>query len=106
MPSMEPTILPRIFYIRHPRPVARNLLGKRLVRRVDGQTKSGMITETEAYGPPPEDPAVRLEGMRGLRNWKPGLAWTSYLPRGRATINVTTDSPSCVLISSVEPASE
>lgn len=100
--SISP-ILPREFYSRHPVPVARKVLGKMLVRRIDSQLVEGMITETEAYGPPSEDPAVRLEGIRGLRNWEPGLAWTTYLMRGRATLNVTTETPSCVLIRAIEP---
>ena len=43
-------ILQRNFYERSPSVVARDLLGKILVRVVDGQTVSGIITETEAYG--------------------------------------------------------
>src|SRR3954471_4661327 len=43
-------ILPRSFYARHPRIVARALLGKVLMRREeDGQIISGRIVETEAY---------------------------------------------------------
>lgn len=98
-------ILPRSFYSRHPVQVATDLLGKLLVRKAnDGTMKSGIITDTEAYGPPTEDPLVRSEGIRGLRHdWKPGLAWTTYIMRGRPTLNVTTMPPSCVLVRAIEP---
>lgn len=42
-------ILPRKFYERDTVKVARDLLGKNLVRRIGKQTISGIITETEAY---------------------------------------------------------
>jgi len=41
--------LPSAFYARPARQVARFLLGKRLVRLLDGQRVAGMIVETEAY---------------------------------------------------------
>ena len=42
--------LPRKFYARDTRVVARELLGKTLVRRVRGRTLCCTISETEAYG--------------------------------------------------------
>lgn len=42
-------LLPRSFFQRDPQVVAPELLGKLLVREVDGQTTSGIIVETEAY---------------------------------------------------------
>jgi DNA-3-methyladenine glycosylase len=44
-----PSTLPRSFYERSAIPVARELLGARLVRRIDGQRLAGIILETEAY---------------------------------------------------------
>ena len=41
--------LPRSFYARDTVDVARDLLGKLLVRRIDQKTISGIIIETEAY---------------------------------------------------------
>lgn len=106
--SMYLSILPRSFYSRHPVAVAKDLLGKLLVRRIDDKVvMSGMITETEAYGPPSENPLVKTEGVRGLRlDWEPGLAWTTYIMRGRPTLNITTITPSCVLIRAIEPRQE
>ncbi len=42
-------ILPRSFYSRDTVKVAKDLLGKTLVRKIDGHILSGTITETEAY---------------------------------------------------------
>ncbi len=42
-------LLPREFYSRDTSVVARELLGKKLVRRIGGTTISGTIIETEAY---------------------------------------------------------
>jgi 3-methyladenine DNA glycosylase Mpg len=36
-------------------------------------------------------------------DWEPGLAWTTYIMRGRPTLNITTITPSCILIRAVEP---
>jgi DNA-3-methyladenine glycosylase len=44
-----PVVLPQNFYLRPVIKVARDLLGKRLVRVIDGRRLSGTIIETEAY---------------------------------------------------------
>ncbi len=44
-----PPILPRDFYNRPTLRVARDLIGARVVRILDGQRLAGLITETEAY---------------------------------------------------------
>jgi DNA-3-methyladenine glycosylase len=43
------SILPREFYLRDTVTVAKNILGKRIIRKIGGNTVSGIITETEAY---------------------------------------------------------
>ena len=42
-------ILPREFYLQDTILVAKNLLGKKIVRKIGNQKISGIITETEAY---------------------------------------------------------
>ena len=42
-------ILPREFYLQDTVTVAKNLLGKRIIRKIGKQQISGIITETEAY---------------------------------------------------------
>ncbi len=42
-------ILPREFYLKNTVIVAKNLLGKRIVRKIGRHVVSGIITETEAY---------------------------------------------------------
>lgn len=44
------TILPREFYSKDTVAVAKNLLGKRIIRKIGRSKISGIITETEAYG--------------------------------------------------------
>lgn len=43
------TILPRTFYSKDTVTVAKNILGKKLVRKIGNKEISGIITETEAY---------------------------------------------------------
>lgn len=57
-------LLPREFYERDPEAVARELLGKRLLRRIGGEVLAGIIVETEAYYGR-DDPASRAyHGMK------------------------------------------
>ena len=42
-------VLPRKFYINDTKQVAKDLLGKELVRKIGSQVLSGIIIETEAY---------------------------------------------------------
>ncbi|MEK0349003.1 MAG: DNA-3-methyladenine glycosylase, partial [Nitrosopumilus sp.] len=49
-------ILPREFYLKNTVTVAKNLLGKRIVRKIGRYELSGIIIETEAYGHK-DDPA-------------------------------------------------
>jgi DNA-3-methyladenine glycosylase len=60
-------IIPRSFYEKDTIDVARNLLGKILVRRINGMTISGIISETEAYRYK-DDPASHSFGGMTERN--------------------------------------
>jgi len=59
-------ILHRSFYARPPSVVARDLLGKVLVRRIKGRSLTGRIVETEAYSS--DDPASHAFPGRTERN--------------------------------------
>jgi DNA-3-methyladenine glycosylase len=68
---VPPTVLPKEFYSRSPETVARDLLGKRLVRILDGIRLEGIVVETEAYRGL-RDPASRA--FHGLKNYN-ALMW-------------------------------
>lgn len=61
------SFLPRSFYARDTVNVARELLGKKLVRKLDNQIISGIITETEAYKHK-DDPASHAFRRKTERN--------------------------------------
>lgn len=67
MPGRISSTLPRGFYRRDTVLVARELLGKRLVRRIGGCKVSGIIIETEAYGHQ-DDPASHASKRMTERN--------------------------------------
>ncbi|ABK77232.1 3-methyladenine DNA glycosylase [Cenarchaeum symbiosum A] len=73
------TPLDRAFYSREPAAVARGLLGKRLARKIDGITMSGVIIETEAYGSS-DDPASHAHrGMTGRNRAMFGEVGRAYV---------------------------
>ncbi len=102
--------LPKSFYARNTLEVAKDLLGKILVRQIDGEIISGKIVEVEAYIGPDDKGAhtygnkktKRTEAMFG----EPGRAYI-YLVYGMYNcINAVTnqvDKPEAVLIRSLEP---
>ena len=54
-------VLPRKFYMNDTKQVARDLLGKTLVRKIGNQVLSGIIIETEAYRGKMTRPVMHLE---------------------------------------------
>jgi DNA-3-methyladenine glycosylase len=64
---LKPRALTKSFYARDTADVARDLLGKKLVRRLGGDSLEGLIVETEAYYGL-ADPASRAYGGRKRYN--------------------------------------
>lgn len=101
--------LPRTFYARDARTVARALLGKILVRVDGGVRRAARIVETEAYHGP-DDRASHARFGRTPRAaimfGPPGVAYV-YLVYGTAhCVNVVTGRdgfPSAVLLRAAEP---
>lgn len=100
--------LPREFYDRDPVVVARELLGKRLVRRSAGGLCSGRIVEAEAYLAE-RDSACHARGGRNRKNatmfGPPGHAYV-YIIHARYCLNAVTEvagRPSAILIRAIEP---
>jgi len=102
--------LPRSFFQAETPEVARQLLGKRLVRVVDETTLSGILVEVEAYRGN-DDPASHAYGGKTARNkvmfGEPGHSYI-YLAYGlNECLNVTTEPvgiPGAVLIRALEPS--
>jgi DNA-3-methyladenine glycosylase len=105
--------LPRRFYARDPLVVARELLGKTLVREYEGERLSAMITEVEAYlgsedsashaykGPTPRNAAMfgppghayvylvyGLHNMLNVVAGPPGIPWAILIRGARALAGI------------------
>ncbi len=101
--------LPREFYNRPTLTVARQLLGTRLVRILDGQRLSGLITEAEAYIGE-KDLACHARAGRTPRTavmyGPPGHAYVYFTYGMHWMLNVVTEaegSPAAVLIRAIQP---
>ena len=105
--SLLDELLPKNFFARPADAVAPELLGCRLVRRMEGQIYQGLIVETEAYDA--SDPACHGYRRKTARNeaifGDPATVYV-YLIYGRYhCVNIVTDRPdfcSAVLIRAVE----
>lgn len=101
--------LPRSFFARSTLRVARDLLGCRLVRVLEGQRLSGIIAETEAYIGE-EDQASHAAVGRTERNavmyGPPGYAYVYLIYGVHHCLNVVTETegfPAAVLIRALRP---
>lgn len=101
-------ILPRIYFNRPTVTVARSLIGKYLVRGIDGRILAGKIVEVEAYVGP-QDKACHASKGRTERTdvmFGPGGVAYVYLIYGMYhCLNVVTEReefPSAVLIRAIE----
>lgn len=101
-------ILKRDFYNRNTLEVAKDLLGCKLCRKINGEILSGIIVETEAYTQ--DDPAChayRGKTPRAITLFKkPGLAYVYFIYGMYHCFNVTTEpeeTAGAVLIRALEP---
>lgn len=102
------TIPKRDFYSRNTLDVAKDLLGHKLCRKIDGQILSGIIVETEAYTA--DDPACHAFRGKTLRAVtlfkKPGIAYVYFIYGMYHCFNVITEpdgTAGAVLIRALEP---
>jgi DNA-3-methyladenine glycosylase len=101
--------LSRDFFVRDTLTVARELLGQRLVRVLDGERLCGRIVEVEAYMGE-EDQACHARCGPTLRNavmyGRPGHAYVYFIYGMHHCLNVVTERegyPAAVLIRALEP---
>jgi DNA-3-methyladenine glycosylase len=101
--------LPQEFYCRPTLTVARELLGKRLVRMLDGVKLVGLITETEAYIGE-EDLGCHAKAGRTPRTavmyGQPGHAYVYFTYGNHWMLNAVTERegfPAAVLIRAIQP---
>jgi len=106
--GLNQRILDRIFFDRSTRKVAKDLLGKILVRKIRDKIIAGRIVEVEAYIGE-HDPAAHASSGRTERTkilyGEPGHAYIFKI-RGYHCLNAVAeekDSPGCVLIRAIEP---
>lgn len=101
--------LPRPFYLRPPRAVARDLLGCIVVSRIGGTLTAGRIVETEAYLGPEDaasHAAIRPIAARSLLYGEGGHAYVFRIYGMHFCLNAVTrpaGQPGCVLIRALEP---
>ncbi len=108
---MKSKPLTRSFFSRDPRKVARELLGKLIVRRQGRATLAGRIVEVEAYLGQ-NDLAAHAAAGRTARNQvlfgPPGHAYVYFIYGMYFCLNISCQpegQPGCVLIRALEPMS-
>lgn len=104
----EPLIISQSFYDRDPIIVAQDLLGKFLIRKINGNFLVGKITETEAYLSSGDSAAHNFKGKtkRNESLYKNGGHAYVHSMRQYCLIDVVTESsdkPGSVLIRAVDP---
>ncbi len=107
--NLQTMILPRKFYNRSTLAVARELIGARLVRILEGVKLVGIITETEGYIGE-EDLACHAKAGRTPRTQvmygPPGHAYVYFTYGNHWMLNTVTERegfPAAVLIRAIQP---
>lgn len=101
--------LTRPLYAQPTLKVARQLIGKRLVRRIGGRRLAGIIVETEAYMGPTDVASHSRHGEQSRAApmfGKPGYAYIYFTYGMHHCFNVVTEPPgsgTAVLIRALEP---
>lgn len=101
--------LPRSFYNRPTLTVARELIGTRLIRILDGVKLVGLITETEAYISQKDLACHAKAGMTPRAQvmfGEPGHAYVYFTYGNHWMLNVVTERegfPAAVLIRAIQP---
>jgi len=106
--NWKDTIIPKVFYDRDPIEVAKDLLGKFLVRRINNKFLVGIITETEAYLPEGDEASHNFIGKtkRNASLYKDAGHAYIHSMRQYCLLDVVTegvDKPGSVLIRALEP---
>ena len=104
------SILPREFYLKNTVSVAKNLLGKRIVRKIGRREISGIITETEAYRHK-DDPAShafrKITDRNKIMFGDVGMAYVYFTYGMHYCFNVVARHPKieagAVLIRAIKP---
>ena len=101
--------LPRDFFLAAPDTVARALLGKLVLRRLEGELLAGRIVETEAYFER-DDPAAHSSAGRTARTevlyGPPGHAYVYFIYGMHYCLNLSCEpegQAGCVLVRALEP---
>ena len=103
------SILPRSFYNRPTLTIARELIGARLVRILDGNKLVGLITETEAYISQNDLACHAKAGITPRTQvmfGEPGHAYVYFTYGNHWMLNVVTERvgfPAAVLIRAIQP---
>lgn len=104
------SILPREFYLRDTVTVAKNILGKRINRKIGNKTISGIITETEAYRHT-DDPAShafrKITDRNKVMFGEVGIAYVYFTYGMHYCFNIVARNPKiaagAVLIRAIKP---
>lgn len=102
-------ILPHQFYTRETLTVARELLGKYLVRYIEGNKLIGKIIEVEAYGGRDDPASYAYKKMTPKNQFmfeEGGCVFVCFVYGKNYSLNITTNKkniPGAVLVRAVEP---